>query len=54
MNLIINPPRKEWPGILQRPVFDAKSLLPMVQEVLDAIQEKEMMRLRLIRFLLIK
>lgn len=40
MNLIINPPRKEWPGILQRPVFDAKSLLPMVQEVLDAIQEK--------------
>ena len=40
MNLVINPPRKEWPGILQRPVFDAKSLLPMVQEVLDAIQEK--------------
>ncbi|MFM1755535.1 MAG: histidinol dehydrogenase, partial [Bacteroidota bacterium] len=27
-------------GILQRPVFDAKSLLPIVQEVLDAIQEK--------------
>lgn len=40
MNLVINPPKKEWPGILQRPVFDAKSLLPMVQEVLDAIQEK--------------
>ena len=40
MNLVINPSKKEWPGILQRPVFDAKSLLPMVQEVLDAIQEK--------------
>jgi len=40
MNLVFNPSKKEWPGILQRPVFDAKSLLPMVQEVLDAIQEK--------------
>jgi histidinol dehydrogenase len=40
MNLVINPSKKEWHGILQRPVFDAKSLLPMVQEVLDAIQEK--------------
>ena len=40
MNLVINPPKKEWSDILQRPVFDAKSLLPMVQEVLDAIQEK--------------
>ena len=40
MNLVINPPKKEWSEIIQRPVFDAKSLLPMVQEVLDAIQEK--------------
>ena len=40
MNLVINPSKKEWPGILQRPVFDAKSLMPMVQEVLNAIQEK--------------
>jgi histidinol dehydrogenase len=40
MNLVINPPKKEWSDILQRPVFDAKSLMPMVQEVLNAIQEK--------------
>jgi len=40
MNLVINPPKKEWSEILQRPVFDAKSLMPMVQEVLNAIQEK--------------
>jgi hypothetical protein len=24
MNLVINPPKKEWSDILQRPVFDAK------------------------------
>lgn len=40
MNLVINPPKKEWSEIIQRPVFDAKSLMPMVQEVLNAIQEK--------------
>jgi histidinol dehydrogenase len=40
MNLIINPPKKQWSDILQRPVFDAKNLMPMVQEVLNAIQEK--------------
>ncbi|MFN5986350.1 MAG: histidinol dehydrogenase, partial [Chitinophagaceae bacterium] len=40
MNLVINPPKKEWSDILQRPVFDAKNLMPMVQEVLNAIQEK--------------
>jgi histidinol dehydrogenase len=40
MNLVINPPKKEWADILQRPVFDAKNLIPMVQEVLNAIQEK--------------
>jgi histidinol dehydrogenase len=40
MNLVINPPKKEWSDILQRPVFDAKSLMPMLQEVLNAIQEK--------------
>ena len=40
MKLVINPPKKEWSDILQRPVFDAKSLMPMVQEVLNAIQEK--------------
>ena len=40
MNLVINPPKKEWSDILQRPVFDAKNLVPMVQEVLNAIQEK--------------
>ena len=40
MKLVINPPKKEWSDILQRPVFDAKNLMPMVQEVLNAIQEK--------------
>jgi histidinol dehydrogenase len=40
MNLVINPPKKEWSDIIQRPVFDAKNLMPMVQEVLNAIQEK--------------
>ena len=40
MNLIINPPKKEWSGVLQRPVLDARNLLPKVQEVLDAIREK--------------
>ncbi len=40
MNLIINPPKKEWPSILQRPVLDAQNLLPTVQEVLDAIRDK--------------
>jgi histidinol dehydrogenase len=40
MNLVINPPKKEWSEIIQRPVFDAKNLMPMVQEVLNAIQEK--------------
>ena len=40
MKLVINPPKKEWSDILQRPVFDVKNLMPMVQEVLNAIQEK--------------
>lgn len=40
MNLVINPPKKEWSGVLQRPVLDAQNLLPKVQEVLDAIREK--------------
>jgi histidinol dehydrogenase len=40
MNLIINPPKNEWSGVLQRPVLDAQNLLPKVQEVLDAIREK--------------
>ena len=40
MKLVINPPKKEWSAMLQRPVFDAKNLMPMVQEVLNAIQEK--------------
>ncbi|MFM1840639.1 MAG: histidinol dehydrogenase [Bacteroidota bacterium] len=40
MNLIINPPKNEWSGVLQRPVLDAQNLLSKVQEVLDAIREK--------------
>ena len=40
MNLVINPPKKEWSGVLQRPVLDAQNLLPKVQEVLNAIREK--------------
>jgi histidinol dehydrogenase len=40
MNLVINPPKKEWSDVLQRPVLDAQNLLPKVQEVLDAICEK--------------
>ena len=40
MNLVINPPKNEWSGVLQRPVLDAQNLLPKVQEVLDAIREK--------------
>jgi histidinol dehydrogenase len=40
MNLLINPPKKEWSGVLQRPALDAQNLLPKVQEVLDAIREK--------------
>lgn len=40
MNLVINPPKKEWSDVLQRPVLDAQNLLPKVQEVLDAIREK--------------
>ncbi len=40
MNLVINPPKKEWSGVLQRPVLDAQNLLSKVQEVLDAIREK--------------
>jgi histidinol dehydrogenase len=40
MNLVINPPKKEWSGVLQRPMLDAQNLLPKVQEVLDAIREK--------------
>ncbi len=40
MNLVINPPKKEWSEVLQRPVLDAQKLLPIVQEVLDAIRVK--------------
>jgi histidinol dehydrogenase len=40
MNLVINPPKKEWSGVLQRPVLDAQNLLPKVQEVLNAIRDK--------------
>lgn len=40
MNLVINPPKKEWSGVLQRPVLDAQNLLHKVQEVLNAIREK--------------
>ncbi len=40
MKLLINPSKKDWPSILQRPVLDAQNLMPKVQEVLDNIREK--------------
>jgi histidinol dehydrogenase len=40
MRIVENPIKKEWPALLQRPSFDANSLLPKVQEVLDTVREK--------------
>ena len=40
MKLVINPNKKEWPELLQRPSFDANNLLPKVQEVLDAVKSR--------------
>ena len=40
MRIVENPIKKEWPSLLQRPSFDANSLLPKVQEVLDTVREK--------------
>ena len=40
MRIVENPIKKEWPSLLQRPSFDANSLLPIVQEVLDTVREK--------------
>ena len=40
MRIVENPLKKDWPSLLQRPSFDANSLLPKVQEVLDTVREK--------------
>ena len=40
MRIVENPIKKEWPSLLQRPSFDANSLMPIVQEVLDTVREK--------------
>ena len=40
MRIVENPLKKDWPPLLQRPSFDANSLLPKVQEVLDTVREK--------------
>jgi histidinol dehydrogenase len=40
MRIVENPLKKDWPSLLQRPSFDANSLLPKVQEVLDMVREK--------------
>jgi len=40
MRIVENPIKKEWPALLQRPSFDANSLLTKVQEVLDTVREK--------------
>ncbi|MEN9701047.1 MAG: histidinol dehydrogenase [Bacteroidota bacterium] len=40
MRIVENPIKNEWHSLLQRPSFDANSLLPKVQEVLDTVREK--------------
>lgn len=40
MKLVIEPNKKDWSELLQRPSFDANSLLPKVQEVLDAVKAR--------------
>ncbi len=39
MRVIVNPIKKDWPKLLQRPSIDASNLLPKVQEVLDAVRQ---------------
>jgi histidinol dehydrogenase len=38
MQLIINPPPAQWPGILRRPEADASALETAVQQILDAVR----------------
>lgn len=40
MRVFIEPDKKDWPSLLQRPSFDANHLIPKVQEVLDAVKAK--------------
>ena len=40
MKVYRNPDRKEWPALLKRPLKDSKSLLPMVQEILNDIRNR--------------
>lgn len=39
MNVIIHPPRNEWPALLQRPVLDHFTLETAVQEVLNHVKK---------------
>lgn len=39
MNIIINPPRNEWPALLQRPVLDHSVLEAAVLEVLNQVKQ---------------
>lgn len=40
MRVFIEPDKKDWSSLLQRPSFDANHLIPRVQEVLDAVKAK--------------
>lgn len=40
MRVFIEPDKKEWSSLLQRPSFEANHLIPRVQEVLDAVKAK--------------
>ncbi|HRQ51630.1 MAG TPA: histidinol dehydrogenase, partial [Agriterribacter sp.] len=39
MNIIINPPRNEWPVLLQRPELDHSTLETAVLEVLNNVKQ---------------
>ncbi len=39
MNVIINPPRNEWPALLKRPVLDHSVLESAVQQVLNNVKQ---------------
>lgn len=40
MRVFIEPDKKDWSALLQRPSFEANHLIPRVQEVLDAVKAK--------------